>query len=183
MNRALQESNIPAESQHRPIQCPRPGRHCEETMLTAGVKAPPFSLPADDGTTVTLASLKGRPVVLYFYPKDDTSGCTKEACGFRDSWADVQRTGAVVLGVSPDDVASHTKFKRKYNLPFPLLADTAHKVAAAYGAWGEKSMYGRKYQGILRTTFLIDREGRIARVFQRVKPAGHAAEVLAALDA
>jgi peroxiredoxin Q/BCP len=120
-------------------------------------------------------------VVLYFYPKDDTSGCTKEACEFRDSWEQVRQSGAVVLGVSPDPVSSHQKFKRKYQLPFPLLADTDHKVASAYGAWGQKSMYGRKYQGILRTTFLIDREGRIAKVYEKVRPAGHAAEVLAAL--
>ena len=146
-------------------------------MLGTGVKAPDFSLPADDGSTVTLAGLKGRKVVLYFYPKDDTSGCTKEACGFRDSWKDVQRTGAVVLGVSPDGVASHQKFKRKYDLPFPLLADTDHRVAEAYGAWGEKSMYGRRYKGILRTTFVIDGEGRIAHVFEKVKPEGHAAVV------
>jgi peroxiredoxin Q/BCP len=150
-------------------------------MLGTGVKAPDFSLPADDGSTVTLAGLKGRKVVLYFYPKDDTSGCTKEACGFRDSWKDVQRTGAVVLGVSPDDVASHQKFKRKYDLPFPLLADTDHRVAEAYGAWGEKSMYGRRYQGILRTTFIIDGDGRISHVFEKVKPEGHAGEVLAVL--
>lgn len=150
-------------------------------MLGTGVKAPDFSLPADDGSTVTLAGLKGRKVVLYFYPKDDTSGCTKEACGFRDSWKDVQRTGAVVLGVSPDDVASHQKFKRKYDLPFPLLADADHRVAEAYGAWGEKSMYGRRYMGILRTTFVIDGEGRIVRVFEKVKPEGHAGEVLAVL--
>lgn len=150
-------------------------------MLGTGVKAPDFSLPADDGSTVTLAGLKGRKVVLYFYPKDDTSGCTKEACGFRDSWKDVQRTGAVVLGVSPDGVVSHQKFKHKYDLPFPLLADTDHRVAEAYGAWGEKSMYGRRYQGILRTTFVIDGEGRIAHVFEKVKPDGHAAEVLATL--
>ncbi len=150
-------------------------------MLGTGVKAPDFSLPADDGSTVTLAGLKGRKVVLYFYPKDDTSGCTKEACGFRDSWQDVQRTGAVVLGVSPDDVASHQKFKRKYDLPFPLLADTDHRVAEAYGAWGEKSMYGRRYMGILRTTFVIDGEGRVVHVFEKVKPEGHAGEVLAVL--
>jgi peroxiredoxin Q/BCP len=120
-------------------------------------------------------------VVLYFYPKDDTPGCTKEACQFRDSWKDVEQAGAVVLGVSPDSVTSHEKFKQKYNLPFPLLADVDHQVATAYGAWGEKSRYGRTYQGILRTTFLINREGRVARVFENVKPEGHAAEVLAAL--
>ena len=152
-------------------------------MLGTGVKAPDFSLPADDGTTVTLAGLKGRKVVLYFYPKDDTSGCTKEACGFRDSWKDLQKTGAVVLGVSPDGVSSHQKFRGKYGLPFPLLADTDHRVADAYGAWGEKSMYGKRYLGILRTTFVIDGDGRIARVFEKVKPEGHAGEVLAALRA
>jgi peroxiredoxin Q/BCP len=150
--------------------------------LKTGATAPEFSLPADDGTTVTLAGLRGKSVVLYFYPKDDTSGCTTEACEFRDSWKDVQQSGAVVLGVSPDPVTSHQKFKQKYQLPFPLLADTDHRVADAYGAWGEKSMYGRKYRGILRTTFLIDPEGRIARVFEKVRPEGHAAEVLAALQ-
>jgi peroxiredoxin Q/BCP len=150
--------------------------------LKTGATAPEFSLPADDGTTVTLAGLRGKSVVLYFYPKDDTSGCTTEACEFRDSWKDVQQSGAVVLGVSPDPVTSHQKFKQKYRLPFPLLADTDHRVADAYGAWGEKSMYGRKYRGILRTTFLIDPEGRIARVFEKVRPEGHAAEVLAALQ-
>ena len=149
--------------------------------LKPGDKAPEFSLPADDGTIVTLGGLRGKKVVLYFYPKDDTSGCTKEACEFRDSWKDVMKSGAVVLGVSPDPVASHQKFKQKYQLPFPLLADIDHRVAGAYGAWGEKSMYGRKYQGILRTTFLIDPEGRVSRVFEKVQPAGHASEVLAAL--
>lgn len=152
-------------------------------MLTPGSMAPAFTLPADDGSTVALRSLTGRPVVLYFYPKDDTSGCTTEACEFRDNWKAVQAAGATVLGVSPDPVTSHVKFKAKLKLPFPLLADVEHKVADAYGAWGEKSMYGRKYFGILRTTFIIDGEGRVARVFQRVKPKGHAALVLAALRA
>lgn len=152
-------------------------------MLTPGSMAPAFTLPADDGSTVALRSLTGRPVVLYFYPKDDTSGCTTEACEFRDNWKAVQAAGATVLGVSPDPVTSHVKFKAKFKLPFPLLADVEHKVADAYGAWGEKSMYGRKYFGILRTTFIIDGEGRVARVFQRVKPKGHAALVLAALRA
>jgi peroxiredoxin Q/BCP len=131
---------------------------------------------------VSLASLRGRPVVLYFYPKDDTSGCTTQACEFRDSWADVQARGAIVLGVSPDGVASHRKFRDKFALPFPLLADEDHAVAEAYGVWGEKSMYGRKYHGILRTTFVIDPAGRIAHVFEKVKPKGHAAQVLTALD-
>ncbi|HET7598831.1 MAG TPA: thioredoxin-dependent thiol peroxidase [Gemmatimonadales bacterium] len=150
-------------------------------MLKAGDNAPPFALPADDGRTIALEDLKGQKVVLYFYPKDDTSGCTKEACEFRDRWAEVQRLGAVVLGVSPDGVDSHGRFKRKYSLPFPLLADERHTVAEAYGTWAEKSMYGRKYMGIARSTFIIDENGRISRVFERVKPEGHAAEVLAAL--
>jgi peroxiredoxin Q/BCP len=151
------------------------------SRLKPGDKAPAFALPSDGGETVALKDLKGKPVVLYFYPKDDTSGCTVEACEFRDSWKDVKKAGAVVLGVSPDGVGSHQKFKAKFSLPFPLLADEGHAVAEAYGAWGEKSMYGRKYQGILRTTFLIGRDGKIVRVFEKVKPRGHAAEVLAAL--
>ena len=150
-------------------------------MLTPGDKAPPFSLPSDEGGTVRLADLKGRKVVLYFYPKDDTSGCTTEACEFRDSWAAVKAAGAVVLGVSPDGIASHQKFRKKYKLPFPLLADEDHAVAEQYGAWGEKSMYGRKYRGILRSTFIIDEAGRLMKAFSKVKPKGHAAEVLAAL--
>ena len=147
-------------------------------MLTPGTPAPPFELQSDAGDTVRLADLRGKTVVLYFYPKDDTSGCTKEACEFRDRWRDVVKAGAVVLGVSPDGVASHAKFKKKYQLPFPLLADPDHAVAERYGAWGEKSMYGRKYFGILRTTFVIDGGGRIVRVFEKVKPKGHAAQVL-----
>jgi len=147
-------------------------------MLAKGSRAPDFSLPADDGSTVSLKSLAGHAVVLYFYPRDDTTGCTIEACEFRDRWEAVKKAGAVVLGVSPDPVNSHVKFRRKYDLPFSLLADTDHSVAEAYGAWGEKSMYGRKYQGILRSTFVIDGKGRIVKVFEKVKPKGHAAEVL-----
>lgn len=150
-------------------------------MLTIGAKAPLFTLPTADGSSVSLTDFAGKKVVLYFYPKDDTSGCTTQACEFRDSWRAVQAAGAVVLGVSPDGVASHQKFRDKYDLPFPLLADEDHAVAERYGVWGEKSMYGRKYLGILRTTFLIDQNGRIARVFEKVTPKGHAAEVLAAL--
>ncbi len=152
-------------------------------MLATGSKAPDFSLPADDGSTVTLTSLAGHAVVLYFYPRDDTTGCTVEACEFRDRWDAVRKAGAVVLGVSPDPVNSHVKFKRKFDLPFPLLADVDHSVAEAYGAWGEKSMYGRKYFGILRTTFVIDARGRITKIFQKVKPKGHAAEVLEEVSA
>lgn len=150
-------------------------------MLKLGTKAPAFSLPADDGTTVSLKDLKGKRVVLYFYPKDDTSGCTVEACEFRDSWAAVRRAGAVVLGVSPDGVPSHGKFKAKHQLPFRLLADTDHAVAKTYGVWGEKSMYGRRYFGILRTTFLLDASGKVVQVFEKVRPRGHAAQVLEAL--
>jgi peroxiredoxin Q/BCP len=151
-------------------------------ILAPGTRAPAFRLPSDAGPPVALKDFKGRPVVLYFYPKDDTSGCTIEACEFRDNWRAVEAAGAVVLGVSPDGVASHGKFKRKYELPFTLLADEDHAVAEAYGAWGEKSMYGRKYFGVLRTTYVIDAQGKIAHVFEKVKPRGHAAEVLAALS-
>ena len=149
--------------------------------LAPGSKAPEFSLASDSGEQVNLSDLKGKKVVLYFYPKDDTSGCTVEACEFRDNWAAVQGTGAMVLGVSPDAIASHQKFKQKYRLPFPLLADPDHAVAERYGAWGEKSMYGRKYLGIKRSTFVIDETGRIAKVFEKVKPKGHAGQVLEAL--
>ena len=150
-------------------------------MLKPGDRAPAFALPSDGGGTLQLDDFKGSKVVLYFYPKDDTSGCTVEACEFRDHWDAVRQRGAVVLGVSPDSEASHQKFKRKYQLPFPLLADRDHAVAARYGAWGQKSLYGRKYEGILRTTFIIDEAGRVAKIFERVKPRGHAAQVLEAL--
>lgn len=150
--------------------------------LEPGDRAPAFSLESDTGETVALAGLRGTTVVLYFYPRDDTSGCTTEACEFRDAWAGVKQAGAVVLGVSPDDRASHRKFRKKLRLPFPLLMDPGHRVAERYGAWGEKSMYGRKYFGILRTTFVIGRTGRILHVFRKVKPRGHAAQVLEALS-
>lgn len=152
------------------------------TLLAKGSRAPAFRLPSDAGKMAALKDFAGHPVVLYFYPKDDTSGCTTEACGFRDSWAAVRKAGATVLGVSPDGVASHAKFRKKYTLPFPLLADEDHAVASAYGVWGRKQMYGRTYHGILRTTYIIGPTGRIAHVFPRVRPAGHAAEVLSALE-
>lgn len=151
-------------------------------MLKVGSKAPAFTLASDRGGSVALKDLKGTPVVLYFYPKDDTAGCTTEACEFRANWRSIQAAGATVLGVSPDSVASHKKFRTKYRLPFPLLADPDHAVADAYAAWGEKSMYGRKYHGVLRTTYLINRAGKIVKVFEKVRPKGHAAEVLAALE-
>jgi thioredoxin-dependent peroxiredoxin len=135
--------------------------------------APAFTLPDQDGNAVSLAEFRGRKVILYFYPKDDTSGCTTQACGLRDRTAELDARGAVVLGVSPDPVASHRKFADKFGLPFRLLADTDHAVAERYGVWKEKSMYGRKYWGNERTTFIIDEDGRIAQVLERVKPAEH----------
>jgi peroxiredoxin Q/BCP len=148
---------------------------------TPGSKAPSFALRSDAGEIVRLADFRGKKVVVYFYPADDTEGCTVEACEFRDRWAAVRKAGATVLGVSPDGVASHGKFRKKYALPFPLLVDEDHAVAAKYGVWGEKSMFGRKYFGVRRTTFVIDEAGRVERVFERVRPRGHAAEVLEAL--
>ncbi|HEX5437296.1 MAG TPA: thioredoxin-dependent thiol peroxidase [Gemmatimonadaceae bacterium] len=152
-------------------------------MIAPGDAAPDFTLETDAGTELSLDQLRGTPVVLYFYPKDDTSGCTIEACEFRDAFPRFEQSSAVILGVSPDSVESHKKFKAKYDLPFTLLADTAHDTAERYGVWKEKSMYGRRYMGIERTTFLIDGAGRVARVFEKVKPQGHAAEVQAAIAA
>ncbi len=151
--------------------------------LTEKDMAPAFSLPGTDGKTISLKDLKGKKVVLYFYPKDDTPGCTTEACNFRDGIADLEKAGAVVLGVSPDTVASHEKFRAKFSLPYALLADTDHAVAEGYGVWKEKSMYGRKYMGIERTTFIIDGNGAIAKIFPKVKVPDHHAEVCAALAA
>ena len=150
-------------------------------MVLVGEKAPDFTLPADDGRPVSLNGFQGKKVVLYFYPKDDTPGCTKEACGFRDNLARVTTKGAVVLGVSRDDAKSHMKFKDKYDLNFPLLSDVDGKVTTAYGVWKKKNMYGREYFGIERTTFLIDEGGKIARIWPKVKVEGHTDEVLAAL--
>lgn len=150
-------------------------------MVSTGDPAPDFTLPADDGATVRLSDLRGRRVVLYFYPKDDTSGCTTQACELRDDLPRFREANAVVLGVSPDPVASHVKFKKKYDLNFPLLADEDHAVAEAYGVWKEKSMYGRKYMGIERSTFVIDTEGRIEQAWRKVKPRGHSELVQAHL--
>jgi thioredoxin-dependent peroxiredoxin len=146
-----------------------------------GQKAPAFSLKATDGSTVKLSALKGKPVVLYFYPKDDTPGCTKEACAFRDRSDEIAALGAVVLGVSPDDVESHQKFTTKFELNFPLLADTDHAVAEKFGAWREKNMYGKKSMGVQRSTFLINAEGTIAKVWKKVSVDGHDQQVLDAL--
>ncbi len=150
-------------------------------MIKVGDVAPDFTLSADDGTTVTLSALRGKKVVLYFYPKDDTPGCTVEACSFRDNWGALTRRGVVVLGISPQDAKSHTRFKTKYQLPFTLLVDADHAVAEAYGVWGLKKMLGKQYMGILRTTFIIDETGQVQKVFEKVKPEGHALEVLQAL--
>jgi len=149
--------------------------------MEEGKPAPDFSLQTDTGETVSLASLRGKPVVLYFYPKDDTPGCTTQACGIRDSWGEFERAGAVVLGVSPDDEASHAKFREKFELPFPLLADTDHATADDYGVWVERTNYGKSYMGVERSTFVIDAEGNLAKVMRKVKPDTHADEVLAAL--
>lgn len=150
--------------------------------LTSGSIAPDFQLPDQTGSLRSLAEFRGKPVVLYFYPKDDTPGCTTEACEFRDAYADYEKAGVVILGVSPDAENSHTKFIQKYELPFTLLSDTDHAVSESYGGWGLKKYMGREYEGVLRTTFLISPDGIIQKVFEGVKPAGHAAEVLAALQ-
>ena len=150
-------------------------------LLEVGAKAPNFSAKDQDGKKVSLSGLKGKKVVLYFYPKDDTPGCTKEACAFRDSFEEYKKAGVEVLGVSVDDEASHRKFADKYGLPFRLLADTDHKIVEAYGVWGEKSLYGRKFMGINRVTYVIDEKGRIAAVYPKVKPEQHAGEILSAL--
>ena len=148
-----------------------------------GDKAPDFTLPTDGGGSVTLSKLRGKKVVLYFYPKDDTSGCTAEACGFRDAFPDYGGTGAVVIGISKDSVASHDKFKKKHALPFILASDTAGDVCEKYGVWVEKSMYGRKYMGIERSTFLIDEKGVLRQEWRKVKVPGHVDEVLKAVKA
>jgi thioredoxin-dependent peroxiredoxin len=150
-------------------------------MIAEGQAAPDFELTSDSGETVRLSDLRGKSVVLYFYPKDDTPGCTTQACGIRDAWGDFERAGAVVLGVSPDDEGSHVKFRNKYDLPFTLLADTGHKVAEKYGVWGERSYMGKSYMGVSRSTFVIDADGTVKKVFPAVKPATHADDVLAVL--
>jgi peroxiredoxin Q/BCP len=151
--------------------------------IEEGKKAPAFTLTNDAGEKVKLADLQGSPVVLYFYPKDDTPGCTKEACAFRDQKAALKKLGAIVLGVSPDDRASHARFRDKYDLNFPLLADPDHKIAEKYGAWREKNMYGKKSMGVQRSTFLIDPQGTVAKVWKRVQVAGHDEQVIEALKA
>jgi thioredoxin-dependent peroxiredoxin len=150
-------------------------------MLQEGSKAPAFTLTDDSGASVSLSQFAGKKVVVYFYPKDDTPGCTTEACGFRDNYDAILAKGAVVIGISADSEQSHAKFKSKYELPFYLLADPEKTTIQAFGAWGEKKMYGKAYDGILRATFVIDEKGVITKVFPNVKPADHAQEVIAAL--
>ncbi len=150
--------------------------------IEEGKKAPAFSLKATDGKTIKLSDLKGQNVVLYFYPKDDTPGCTKEACAFRDRLSEITALGAVVLGVSPDDVASHVKFTEKFKLSFPLLADVDHALAEKYGAWREKNMYGKKSMGVQRSTFLIDATGVVVKVWKKVSVDGHDDQVIEALS-
>lgn len=147
-------------------------------MLEPGQPAPPFALESDSGETISLESLRGQPVVLYFYPRDDTSGCTKQACSIRDNWGAFGKIGAQVIGISPQDAASHRRFKEKYGLPFPLLADTAHEMAEDYGVWVEKTNYGKTYMGIERSTFIVDADGNLAAIKRRVKPDEHTAWAL-----
>ena len=148
--------------------------------VSVGNPAPEFELLDDTNTIRKLADYRGKNVVLYFYPKDDTPGCVKEACNFLDDYSAYEKENIVILGVSPDDVKSHVKFKKKFDLPFPLLADEGHKICDEYGVWGPKKFMGRKYEGVLRTTFLIDGNGEVIKVFENVRPAEHSAEVLSA---
>ena len=150
-------------------------------MVEEGAPAPDFELRSDEGDTIKLSALRGKPVVLYFYPKDDTPGCTTEACEFRDAYDRFREQGVEILGVSPDTEASHQKFKSKYELPFTLLADPDHEVAEAYGVWKEKRNYGKTYHGVERSTFVIDADGKVARAMRGIRPAGHAAQVLETL--
>ncbi len=150
-------------------------------MIEEGKPAPDFELTSDTGETVKLSALRGKPVVLYFYPKDDTPGCTTQACGIRDAYGEFEAAGAVVLGVSPDDERSHVKFKEKFGLPFTLLADPDHAVAETYGVWGEKKYMGKTFLGVKRSTFVIGADGNVTKVMHDVKPASHADDVLAAL--
>ncbi|MTV24465.1 thioredoxin-dependent thiol peroxidase [Nitriliruptoraceae bacterium ZYF776] len=150
--------------------------------MEAGTPAPTFTLPDQDGREVSLEDLRGRPVVIYFYPKDDTPGCTTQACGIRDQWSQFEEAGAAVLGISPDDVDSHARFAAKHDLPHTLLADPDRRVLEAYGAWGEKVLYGKTTVGVIRSTFLVDRDGTVAKVWKRVQTKTHAERVLAAIE-
>lgn len=151
-------------------------------VLSAGTQAPDFKLNDHEGKSHQLTDYRGKTIVIYFYPKDDTPGCTTEACSFRDSYADFKKAGVILIGISPDSEKSHTKFIDKYELPFPLLSDTTHKVCEAYGVWGLKKHMGREYEGVYRTTFIIGPEGEITHVFENVQPADHSQEVLAEIN-
>lgn len=158
-----------------------PGKRIRKAIMVLpleGTKAPDFDLPSSNGMNIALKDLKGKNVVVYFYPKDDTPGCTVEACGLRDSFKEIEKLNAVILGVSPDSLKSHDKFINKFKLPFILLADENKKMCHDYGVWVEKSMYGKKYMGVARTTFIIDGNGKIAKVFEKVKPEGHNLEII-----
>ena len=174
------KTTTPAKAKTKKAVQPPPGPSTKQVKI--GQKAPAFSLPNQDGKIVRLSDFKGKKVVLYFYPKDDTPGCTKESCAFRDGLEEIHASDAVVLGVSADSVDSHKKFVKKYNLNFPLLSDEKKTVVQAYGVWKEKSLYGRKFMGIERTTFIIDEQGKLDDIFQKVKVDGHLEEVLAELD-
>ena len=150
--------------------------------IASGIPAPEFELLDDTGSPRKLADYRGKSIVLYFYPKDDTSGCTKEACNFRDDYSAYEKAGVIILGVSPDSVDSHVKFKKKFQIPFPLLADDGHKVCNLFGVWGPKKFMGKEYEGVLRTTFLIDENGKIKKVYENVRPAEHSAELLKELS-
>jgi len=150
--------------------------------IASGIPAPEFEMLDDTNVLCKLSDYRGKSIILYFYPKDDTPGCTKEACHFRDDYSAYEKAGVVILGVSPDDVASHVKFKQKFQLQFPLLADEGHKVCDQYGVWGPKKFMGKEYEGVLRTTFLIDSEGNIKHVYENVRPAEHSQELLAELE-
>ena len=176
----MRETDSPHAAEHHVCDAARDGDTLRE-MIKQGAPAPDFKVLDDEGKPFQLSDLKGKEVVLYFYPKADTPGCTKESCEFRDTITQFKRRGAMVIGVSPDKPTAQAKFKSKYELTFPLLADEDHKVAEAYGVWQEKSMYGKKYMGIARTTFVIDKDGRVKKVFEKVKPEGHAEQVLGAL--
>ena len=172
------KSATPTKAKATKVENPAPSTK----QLKVGQKAPAFALPNQDGKVMRLSDFKGKKVVLYFYPKDDTPGCTKESCAFRDGLDEIQNSGAVVLGISGDSVDSHKKFAKKFNLNFPLLSDEKKTVLQAYGVWKEKSLYGRKFMGIERTTFIIDEQGKLDDIFQKVKVDGHLEEVLAELD-
>ncbi len=177
---AAKKTTAPAKAKTKKAVQASPGPSTKQVKI--GQKAPAFSLPNQDGKLVRLSDFKGKKVVLYFYPKDDTPGCTKESCAFRDGLEEIHASGAVVLGISADSVDSHKKFVKKFNLNFPLLSDEKKTVVQAYGVWKEKSLYGRKFMGIERTTFIIDEQGKLDDIFPKVKVDGHLEEVLAELD-